>query len=148
MESKVIEILTEDQKKAKYGNTQISFVEGIACSSCYMNSTGACDRKEGAITFCISADRRDGMSGGWVLDLEEFEDSFYVTATRSVVTCVSCKFYSYMNKVHTCIRYKSPDRIHVVTGEVKRFPVDYCVEQRSRTGRCGLDGKMYEPIDK
>lgn len=56
--------------------------------------------------------------------------------------CKDCKHLALVGNVTNC----NATAISLIDG-VDRFSVDHCSKARGRNGRCGLDGRLYEPVE-
>lgn len=56
--------------------------------------------------------------------------------------CKDCKHFAQEGNVTNC----NATAISLIDG-VARFSVDHCSKARGRNGRCGLDGRLYEPVE-
>lgn len=56
--------------------------------------------------------------------------------------CKDCKHFAQEGNVTNC----NATAISLVDG-VARHSVDHCSKARSRNGRCGLDGRLFEPVE-
>lgn len=56
--------------------------------------------------------------------------------------CKDCKHFSQDGNATNC----NATAISLIDG-VNRHSVDHCSKARGRNGRCGLEGRLYEPVE-